>query len=62
IMHMESAQAQRVLGWYLRTLMARDHPQGRRRLEGRTLEPRILWMSREELLRRHRPSGAPAMG
>ncbi|MDR7495355.1 MAG: polysaccharide deacetylase family protein [Armatimonadota bacterium] len=62
IMPMESAQAQRVLGWYLRTLMARDHPQGRRRLEGRTLEPRILWMSREELLRRHRPSGAPAMG
>jgi peptidoglycan/xylan/chitin deacetylase (PgdA/CDA1 family) len=59
---MASARARRMLGWYLRTLMARDHPQGRRRLEGRTLEPRILWMSREELLRRYRPPGAPAAG
>jgi len=59
---MESARAQRMLGWYLRTLMARDHPQGRRRLAGRTLEPRLLWMSRGELLRRYGPAGAPAEG
>jgi peptidoglycan/xylan/chitin deacetylase (PgdA/CDA1 family) len=52
---MEGAWARRTLGWYLRTLMARDHPAGRRRLEGRTLEPRVLWMSREELLRRYAP-------
>lgn len=45
----------RFFTWYLRMLMARDHPLGWNRLQGRNLEPRVVWLSRQELLRRYGP-------
>jgi peptidoglycan-N-acetylglucosamine deacetylase len=41
------------LGWYQRMLLARDHPLGRRRLQGRRWAARTIWISRRELLRRY---------
>ena len=41
------------LGWYQRMLLARDHPLGRRRLQGRRWAARTIWLSRRELLRRY---------
>jgi hypothetical protein len=34
-------------------LLARDHPLGRRRLQGRRWAARTIWLSRRELLRRY---------
>jgi hypothetical protein len=45
----------RFFAWYLKMLMARDHPLGWSRLQGRNLEPRVVWLSRQELLRRYGP-------
>lgn len=42
-----------LLGWYQRMLLARDHPLGRRRLQGRRWAARTIWLSRRELLRRY---------
>jgi peptidoglycan/xylan/chitin deacetylase (PgdA/CDA1 family) len=47
----------RVLGWYQRQLLARDHPLGRHRLRGRRWEARTVWLSRQALLRRYARSG-----
>jgi peptidoglycan/xylan/chitin deacetylase (PgdA/CDA1 family) len=41
------------LSWYQRMLLVRDHPQGRRRLQGTRWEARTVWLSRQELLRRY---------
>ena len=41
------------LGWYQRMLLARDHPHGCRRLQGRRWAARTIWLSRRELLRRY---------
>jgi peptidoglycan/xylan/chitin deacetylase (PgdA/CDA1 family) len=41
------------LGWYQRMLLARDHPLGRRRLQGKRWAARTIWLSRRELLRRY---------
>jgi peptidoglycan/xylan/chitin deacetylase (PgdA/CDA1 family) len=43
----------RFVSWYQRMLLARDHPLGCRRLRGRHLEARTVWLSRQELLRRY---------
>jgi peptidoglycan-N-acetylglucosamine deacetylase len=43
----------RVLSWYQRLLLVRDHPLGRQRLRGRRWEARTVWLSRQELLRRY---------
>jgi peptidoglycan-N-acetylglucosamine deacetylase len=43
----------RVLSWYQRMLLVRDHPLGRHRLRGRRWEARTVWLSRQELLRRY---------
>jgi peptidoglycan/xylan/chitin deacetylase (PgdA/CDA1 family) len=45
------------LSWYQRMLLARDHPLGCRRLQGRRWEARTIWLSRQELLRRYARQG-----
>ncbi len=42
-----------LLGWYQRMVLARDHPLGPRRLQLTVWEPRTVWLSREELVRRY---------
>jgi peptidoglycan-N-acetylglucosamine deacetylase len=44
---------QTFLCWYQQLLLARDHPIGCRRLQGRCWEARTVWLSRQELLRRY---------
>jgi hypothetical protein len=51
---LEGQWRRRLLGWYQRMLLRRDHPLGRRRLHRRTLEPQTIWLSRGELLSRYR--------
>jgi peptidoglycan-N-acetylglucosamine deacetylase len=41
------------LGWYQQMLLARDHPLGRRRLQGKRWEARTIWLSRQALLRHY---------
>ncbi|HSF32856.1 MAG TPA: polysaccharide deacetylase family protein [Candidatus Tectomicrobia bacterium] len=41
------------LGWYQRRLLARDHPLGRSRLQGKRWEARTIWLSRQALLRHY---------
>jgi hypothetical protein len=47
----------RTLGWYMRLLLARDHPLGRRRLEISYREAGDVWISRARLVTRY---GRPA--
>jgi hypothetical protein len=42
-----------LLKCYLRLLLARDHPLGRRRVRDQVLEPRVIWLSRHALIRRY---------
>jgi peptidoglycan/xylan/chitin deacetylase (PgdA/CDA1 family) len=42
-----------LIGRYQRLLLARDHPLGRRRLQGKRWVARTIWLSRRELLRRY---------
>ncbi len=50
---MENSWSRRAFGWYLRMLMARDHPLGRRRLSLGFREVGIVWVSRTTLLSRY---------
>jgi hypothetical protein len=43
----------RTLGWYMRMLLARDHPLGRRRLEISFREAGDVWISRATLVTRY---------
>jgi peptidoglycan/xylan/chitin deacetylase (PgdA/CDA1 family) len=49
----EIGRHHRVLSWYQRMLLVRDHPLGRHRLRGKRWEARTVWLSRQELLRRY---------
>lgn len=45
------------LSWYQQQLLARDHPLGRRRLQGKHWEARTIWLSRQALLQHYGEGG-----
>lgn len=49
---MEMSWARRVLEWYMRMLLARDHPLGRQRLQRSSRDIGVVWVSRTKLLSR----------
>lgn len=50
---MEQSWSRRLFGWYLRMLLARDHPLGRRRLQRGLRDVGIVWVSRSTILNRY---------
>lgn len=50
---MEPSWSRRVFEWYLRMLLARDHPLGRRRLQRGLRDVGIVWVSRSTILSRY---------
>jgi len=50
---MEMSWTRRVLQWYMRMLMARDHPLGRQRLQRSPRDIGVVWVSRTKLLSRY---------